>query len=205
MKIKKPLITHSIGLTGGIGSGKSACGSFFSDLGIPVLEQDILSRKVVAPNSCGNKELKKVIGTKYFTLGRLNRKNLRDAIFVDSNLRRSVEQVIHPLVKKEAEKWLKKQKECCYQIIISPLLFESQQHLNLDASIVVWVTPEKQISRTIKRDNCSRDHAEAIMRLQMPTREKLTLSTFNINNDGSMEDLKVKVLKIHRKLLKRYG
>tara|TARA_E500000178_G_scaffold173554_1_gene172717 strand:+ start:110 stop:730 length:621 start_codon:yes stop_codon:yes gene_type:complete len=197
--------TRSVGLAGGIASGKTACGNFFCDLGIPVIDADIVAQKVIAPNTPGLKKLQQKIGNKYFISGNLDRYTLRNDLFVDNVLKKNVENVIHPLVKLEIDSWLATKKKSIYQIVISPLMFEFKKHISFDASILVWVTHEEQICRTIKRDNCSREHAEAIISSQMSTKEKLKLATFSINNSSSLTELKLKVLEMHKILVNSYG
>ncbi len=186
-----------IGVTGGIGSGKSAVTDEFNRLGITIVDADVAARTVVAKGKPALKEVANRFGQDILlTSGELNRAALRSIVFKDSAQRKWLEELTHPLIRQEIIKGLQ-QARSPYVILASPLLLESGQNKLVDMTLVVDVPVELQIERTIARDNNSPTQVQAIIEAQLPRQERLKLATHVIVNDKDLTHLHKEVAKFH--------
>ncbi|MFP8967870.1 dephospho-CoA kinase [Pokkaliibacter sp. CJK22405] len=193
--------TRIFGLTGGIGSGKSAAAKHFESLGIATIDADILAREVVAPGSKALSEIAAHFGHQVVTPeGALNRKLLRDLVFNSDEERHWLEALLHPLIRKLTLERLSAMKSA-YGLLVSPLLYESGQDALVEKSIVVDVPETTQLARSMQRDDANQDQIKAIMSKQLPRETRLTKADFILSNNGSLEDLKAEVQKLHQQLL----
>lgn len=182
----------TIGVTGGIASGKSAVARAFSDLGIPWVDADDVAREIVEPGQPALHEIAKHFGPDVLDeQGHLDRKALREIVFRDERERRWLESLTHPRIRQRLIERLDKMRDsgAPYHLLVSPLLFESGQHKLADRCLVVNVPEELQISRTMERDSVDVSHAQAILQSQMPRAERLALADDVIDNQGSRETL----------------
>jgi len=187
-----------IGLTGGIGSGKSAVSSYFENLGITVVDADIVAREVVEPGQPALAQISEHFGSRIITPeGALDRAALRVLIFEDENERKWLESLLHPLIRKEIIQQLE-QSQSPYSILSSPLLLETDQHSMVDQTLVVDVPVEVQIERTIQRDNNSLKQVEAIIKSQSSRAFKQQKADDIILNTGTIESLHEKVSILHQ-------
>jgi len=166
-------VTFIIGLTGGIGSGKSTIANLFAKLGAPVLDADMAARSVVEPGSSGLKELTETLGEDIVkTDGELDRTKLRQQIFSSPEQRKVVEQILHPrilnLLTEEAAKI-----DAPYIILVVPLLIESQSKYPVDRILVIDIPEREQIKRVVARDNITPPEAEKIVATQATREERL--------------------------------
>ena len=190
-----------IGITGGIGSGKSAASKFFFKLGITIVDADIVARDVVKPHtSIGEQTLSSIakhFGQQIlFEDGNLDRRALRQRVFKDQNEKRWLEELLHPLIEQEISKQINLSKSK-YTVLSSPLLLETLQS-DMVHRILLIDTPEQlQISRTVARDNESEEGAKAIIAEQMERSERLQKADDVISNEQSLEHLEREVLKYH--------
>lgn len=189
------------GLTGGIASGKSTALDAFRQLGIPTIDADDVARLVIAPGTEGVTALKTAIGDQFFTGDILDRRKLRDAIYLDDHLKKAVESVVHPRVKAHITGWKTGSIDAPYRILCSPLLFETQQDSDLDGVIVIDTDPEHQIARAVQRDRRSREEIAHILAKQMSRAERLAKASYVLDNSGSTDQLKHDVLKLHQRLI----
>ena len=190
-----------IGLTGGIGSGKTAVSDLFQDLGITIVDADLASRVVVEK---GREELNKIaehFGEDILTSdGELDRSKLREVIFNSEEEKLWLESLLHPAIASQIQKEL----DSCsspYTILVSPLLLETDQKNFCSTVLVVDVPVETQIERTSKRDNVSEEQIKSIIASQIDRDSRLEQADEVILNDGSIESLERKVLELHKKFL----
>lgn len=152
-----------IGLTGGIGSGKSTVATLFSELGIPVIDMDVLAREVVMPGQPALQEIKKYFGDQICDKNdELDRRKLRDIIFSTPDKRTQLEAIIHPRIRQRV-KTLVEELTTPYCIIVIPLLFETDRQDDIDRILVVDTRIEDQIQRTMQRDNISENAVRDII------------------------------------------
>ena len=192
-----------IGLTGGIGSGKSTVGKQFKQLGIVVVDEDLCSRIVVEPGTKALNEIATHFGQEILLQdGNLDRAKLRKIIFDAPNEKQWLEELLHPLIFEEIVNQLQSATSP-YAILESPLLIEAKQSDLCDKVIVVDANKETQIKRTLERDSqSSRETVEAIINSQASREERLKQADFILdNNDCSLSLLKTDICKIHDTLL----
>ena len=190
-----------VGVTGGIGSGKTAVADFFATKGITIVDADIAARVVVEPGKPALTAIAEKYGTDILREdGSMNRRKMRDIIFQDDAERIWLEELLHPLIREEIILELK-QATSDYVVFVSPLMIETSQKELTDRLLVVDVSVETQIARCTQRDNMNREQAEAIIQKQSSREEKLAVADEVVNNEGSLEALHQQLDKLHRKYL----
>lgn len=190
-----------IGLTGGIGSGKSAAAALFEDIGVDLIDADDLARDSLSINSEGYKLFIEEFGDKYLDENKnINRELIRKLIFNDSNAKSKLENIIHPIVRSGIETFIKNKKSD-YCIIVVPLIFETNSSKIYDRVLVIDCDVDVQISRTSKRDNQTKSDIENIINKQATREQRLSIADDVIVNNGSLDLLRNEVLKIHKKYL----
>ncbi len=188
-----------IGLTGGIGSGKTTVARIFEVLGIPVYYADAAAKRIMNEDENIKEALINSFGKKAYKNGKLNRSYLSNIVFSNADKLNLLNSIVHPATIKDAEEWIKKQ-TAPYTIKEAALLFESGSNQNLDYVIGIKSPLELRISRAMKRDGVSHDEVMARMNKQMSEETKLSLSDFVIINDEAQLVLP-QVLQLHEKLL----
>ena len=193
-----------IGLTGGIGSGKSAAATILKRLGLKIIDLDQITHDLMKPSELGYIEIKKEFGEKYIdTKGAIDRKLLREEIFSSLDLKKRIESILHPIIFEECSKQLNKLKHEKYIVLVIPLLFETKNYISLiDESLLIDCDLETQIERVIKRDSVSKALANRIIKNQMNRKEKQLLADKVILNDGNINHLKTQLDSYYKKLLK---
>ena len=187
-----------IGLTGGIGSGKSTACEIFSELGVPLIDADMIARKVVKPGMPALQSIIDAFGANITTKdGCLNRKELRDRIFKNETARRKLEGILHPIIYKEITRETKGISSP-YCIISIPLLLETGASNIIDRILVVDVSKELQLSRASVRDNTSLKNIEKIIHSQMSRDDRLAAADDMLNNEGDIENLRSQIYDLHR-------
>lgn len=176
-------MTITVGITGGIGSGKSTVCEIFRILGIPVFEADKVARNLMNENSVIRQNLVEWFGNEIYSENLLNRKLLAELIFNDNSLLTKVNSLVHPIVREEFEKWKKKQ-ETVYSVYEAAILFESGFYKLMDFTILITAPEQIRINRVMKRDNLSLDQVVARIKNQWPDDEKRKLATTVIINDN---------------------
>ncbi|MFC3153526.1 dephospho-CoA kinase [Litoribrevibacter euphylliae] len=190
-----------IGLTGGIGSGKSTVAQFFKELGINVVDADQKSRDVVEPGMPALAAIAEHFGHEVIQEdGRLDRAYLRGVVFNSEEKRRWLEALLHPLIKEAIIADLNASTSD-YAILESPLLFETDQHQMTQKTVLVDVPVEVQIERTCQRDNNDRLQVEKIIAAQMPRQEKQVKADYLLDNTQSLSAVKQQVEQLHQELL----
>ena len=187
-----------IGLTGGIGSGKSAAANFFQDEGINVIDADNLAREVIAQNTPGFKSVVDYFGSNIIDVdGSINRSNLRKEIFDNEQKKKVLESITHPLVRNLMEERIKTSKSS-YSIIMVPLIFETKSMSAYNRILVIDCDPELQLERAILRDNNSREQIQKILDSQCSREQRLSIANDVIPNNDSLDDLKTRSLSMHK-------
>jgi len=190
-----------IGLTGGIGSGKSTVAQFFKELGVPVIDADVIAHELVVPGTLAFKKIIAHFGNKILNpQGELDRKQLRELIFHDVKQRRWLENLLHPLVYQEINNRLKKI-QAPYCILVIPLLLETKHEKFVDRVLVVDSKEAQQIKRITKRDKTTKQAVKAIIDSQISREQRLANADDVIYNDKSLANLKKQVQKLHEKYL----
>lgn len=179
-----------IGLTGGIGSGKSAASARFEELNIHVVDADIVAREVVEPGKPALKTIAKQFGADILdTHGALNRSKLREIIFSDTNAKRWLENLLHPIIRSDIIRQLS-EASSPYAILVSPLLFETDQHKLCTRTLLIDAPEALQIERATRRDQSSAEAIKKIIATQMPRASKQKHADDIILNDGDEAHLK---------------
>jgi len=194
-----------IGLTGGIGSGKTAVSDIFASQGIDIVDADLASRVVVEKGKPALDKISEHFGAEILSEnGELNRAKLREIIFKAPEERQWLESLLHPIIAEQIRYELDSSKSP-YCILVSPLLLETEQKDFCDSLLIVDVPEKFQVQRTALRDNVPEEQVESIMATQIDRAKRLSLADKIIVNDGTLEDLKKKVMDRHLKYLSLIG
>jgi dephospho-CoA kinase len=190
-----------IGLTGGIGSGKTAVSDTFKSLGIDIVDADVSSRLVVEKGQPALDDIQAHFGDGILdSENNLDRAKLREIIFKNPQERVWLEKLLHPKIAKHIKDQLENS-DSPYCILVSPLLLETEQKSYCSFVLVVDVPEESQIARTAKRDGVSEEQVKNIISAQIDREKRIEQADEIIINDGSMEELKEKVVVLHTKYL----
>ena len=190
-----------IGLTGGIGSGKTAVSDSFEALGITIVDADLASRVVVEKGKPSLSSIEEHFGNEILTPeGELDRAKLREIIFNSDSEKQWLESLLHPAIANQIQEELSSSKSP-YTILVSPLLFETNQKEFCSKVLVVDVPVETQVSRTLERDGVSEEQVNSIINSQIDREKRLELADEVILNNGSLADLQEAVRELHHKFL----
>ena len=194
-----------VGITGGIGSGKTALTDWLAGKGIVIVDADLASRTIVAPGQPALREIVDTFGSEYLQHdGQLDRAALRTLVFSDEEKRRQLERITHPRIREELARQMDSA-DSTYVVLSSPLLLESGQSTMVDLSVVVDVPENTQIQRTMARDHNSRELVEGIMAAQLDRDTRISRADIVIDNSGSLEALHERGEILHQTLLARAG
>lgn len=180
-----------VGLTGGIGSGKTSASNQFMALGIPVIDSDVIAREVVLPGMPALSAISEHFGTAIIQDdGQLNRAALRQKIFQDNHEKQWLESLLHPLIRERTINQLTEaSKGKPYIILSSPLLLETDQHTLCDVIVIVDLLEQQQVERATRRDKNSTEQIKRIIAAQISREERLTRADYILDNSGSYEQL----------------
>lgn len=191
-----------VGLTGGIASGKSTVARLFHGLGRPIIDADLLAREVVQKGSPGLLAVREAFGPSVLTSnGELDRKALRARVFNEPGKRKTLESILHPLIRARSDQ-LEQQARSSgapYVIFEIPLLLETGRYQDMDTVLVVDVPEHTQIERVMQRDNCSAEQASKILAAQTSREARLEIADDVITNTGSLRELEGAVQELHLK------
>lgn len=193
-----------IGLTGGIASGKTLVSDAFESLGVPVIDADVLARVAVEPESDGLKQLSEHFGSQILTkAGELDRAALRHIIFSDSDQRKKVDSILHPIIRALSENRISAAEKLGhpYAIYAVPLLVETKQQDRFDRILVIDVPVEVQLHRLQQRDGGTEEKARAIIDAQASREERLAIADDVIDNSGTMDAVQTHVAELHTRYL----
>ena len=193
-----------VGLTGGMGSGKTLAASFFKDLGAFILDADLICRKLVEPGQPALKEIEDTFGKEIFsTSGNLDRRRLADLVFDDPEKKQSLESILHPRVFEfEMHEYgaIRMEHPNAVVIVDAALLIESENYKKMDKVIVVNSDEKNRINRILARSELSKDEITARIKNQMPSEEKVRYADFVLENSSDKDNLRSQVKDIHAKL-----
>lgn len=186
-----------IGLTGGIGSGKSTACEIFSELGVPVIDADVIAHELVKPRMPAFNEIKKIFGTEIISSdGTLDRKIIRDKVFANEIDRKKLENILHPAVYEEISIQVKNINSK-YCIISIPLLLETNAAKTVDRILVIDVPRELQLERASNRDRTNKSDIDAIIDSQISRKDRLSAANDIVDNKGNINDLRKKICDLH--------
>jgi dephospho-CoA kinase len=192
---------YKVGLTGGIGSGKSTVSDMFSDLGVPVLDADVIAHALTAPGQPALQQITRIFGEDILDQsGQLKRKLLGNIVFSDKSLKLKLEGILHPLVFQEMDNMLENL-DTAYCILSIPLLIETGATDRVDRVLVVDIPESQQLERVCKRDGISPEQAAKIINSQISRADRVRIADDIITNDGSLEQLAEKISFLHDKYL----
>jgi len=195
-------MTYTVALTGGIGSGKSTVADAFFRLGIYVIDADILARQVVEPGTPALAAIAEYFGPQILTSeGALNRRALRERVFAHPDDKSWLNALLHPLIQQETQRQFA-QATSPYVLWVVPLLVENKLYQRADRVLVVDVSRDTQLHRTMQRDQVSREHAENILAAQATREERLAVADDVINNNGTPDAIASDVARLHALYLK---
>ncbi len=196
---------HIVGLTGGIGSGKSMAALFFKELNVPVIDLDDIAKEITTKNNEGYNEIVKKFGVRYLNDKKeINRYLIKAEIFNDPKLKKEFEQLIHPLIYTACLNQIDNFHTQTYLILIVPLLFETKTYLGLiQESLLIDCKISTQKERVFSRDKLDSKLIDKIIASQLERSERQEKADNIITNDGSVDELKQKIKIFHDNIIKR--
>ncbi|MBV4412517.1 dephospho-CoA kinase [Enterobacteriaceae bacterium YMB-R22] len=194
-------MVYTVALTGGIGSGKSTIADAFARSGIAVIDADIIARQVVEPGKPALRAIVEHFGADMLLPdGSLNRRRLRELIFVQAAEKAWLNALLHPLIQQQTQEYIASASSP-YVIWVVPLLVENNLSAKADRILVVDVSVATQLARTIKRDGVSLEQAQKIIAAQATREERLAVADDIINNDGEPQSAIAEVASLHQRYL----
>lgn len=191
-----------VGLTGGIGSGKTAASDYLASKGIKVVDADVVAREVVDIGEPALEQIKNQFGEEILLQnGALNRPKLREIIFSDPDQKNWLEQLLHPLIRERIVGQLSSANSP-YAVLVSPLLFETNQHQLIEHTLLIDAPESSQLERVKSRDGSTDDTIKSIIDSQMPRARKQALADDIICNDGDLDQLYQQLDTVHESYLK---
>lgn len=196
-------MNYLVGLTGGIGSGKSTVATLFATHGVRIIDTDLISHRLTQAGGDAVPALHDAFGAGYIdTRGALDRNRMRELVFGNPAEKKRLEAILHPLILAQVKQQASLPSDAPYTLVVVPLLFESGRYADwLHRIVAVDCTEAQQVSRAMQRGGLSEPAVRAIMAQQLSRSERLGLADEIICNDGSLEDLKRRVFDMHQRLL----
>jgi dephospho-CoA kinase len=193
-----------IGITGGIGSGKSLVCKYFENLRIPVFNADDIANKIIDTDAGIRKKIPKYFGPSSYNDKGLNRKFIRDRVFNDAEALTALNSITHPVILNYFDNWCKRMKKEGHRFVIkeAAIIFESESYKQLDYFVSVIAPVETRIRRVMERDGKTREEVEHIIRRQMSDEEKIKRSDLVISNPGD-ELLLPQIVELHEILINK--
>ena len=190
-----------VGLTGGIGSGKSSVAGFFKELGVPVYNSDEEAKLLMAESAEVKKAIIDLFGPSAYQKESLNKKLISQIVFQEKEKLKRLNEIVHPAVRRHFEDWVVNQ-SAPYIIQETALIFENEMQDNYDVIILVTAPEDSRIERVIKRDNSSISQVKARIKNQLPDVKKVPLADYTIENID-LDKAQKAVHKIHKQLLSK--
>ena len=190
-----------VGITGGIGSGKSTITRLFHDLGVPIYNSDERAKWILSNDVDLMDQIKILFGQESYSNNKLNRAHIANIVFQDNDMLKQLNAIVHPLVKIDFENWLLLQKKEPLVIKEAAILIESGAYKELDVLIVVLADKKTRITRVINRDNVSKEDVEKRIETQISDSERLKFANFSVDNNTDQSNLKMQVGVLYKQLL----
>ncbi|GBF28903.1 dephospho-CoA kinase [bacterium MnTg03] len=193
----------TVGLTGGIGSGKSTVSDLFSNLGVPIIDTDLISHRLLEPDQSGYEKVVAHFGDKLLGKNQqIDRRQLRRVVFNDEAEKLWLEATLHPIIYRQTQQQMEQLKATDYVIVVIPLLFETDFRALLDRILVIDCCPETQIRRLTARDHIDLNLARLMLAQQWTNEARLERADDVIHNGSDLDiDLDQQVAKLHHKYL----
>ena len=192
----------TVGLTGGIACGKTVVSDTFKDLGVNIVDTDIIARDVVEPGTKGLQQVITQFGNEIILPdGTLDRRALRSIVFNNPPLRKKLETILHPLIREESQKRLESGTSA-YSILVVPLLFETGMNKMVNQVLAIDTPPEIQLQRLLARDSETEEGAKKIIASQIPREERLKQADDILLNDGDIITLQKQIEILHNSYLR---
>jgi dephospho-CoA kinase len=198
----------TIGLTGGIASGKSRVARVLRGVGVPVIDADQIAREVVALGSDGLAAIIAEFGAEVVdAAGNLDRERMGKRVFAEPEARQKLQAITHPRIGQLSAQRIAEAKagSAPYVVYEAPLLVEVGAHKGLDALIVVAAGEDAQVTRAVMRDGLAAEDVRQRIAAQLPLARKVAVADYVINNDGTLEQLERATLDVHARILERFG
>jgi len=195
----------TVALSGGIASGKTLISDTLASFSVPIIDTDLLAREVVAAGTDGLQSIVDRFGNGVLKNdGTLDRKKLREQVFIDNDARADLEAIIHPRVRELVQSRIDEHNTdgALYCVVVIPLLLETKQQDLYDHIVIVDVEPKVQLERVMKRDNCTQQQAERIIASQVSSAERLAIADDVIFNSSTKTAAVLQVKNLHERLLK---
>ena len=191
---------YIIGLTGGIGSGKSEAAKIFSSLDAKIIDLDVIAHDLTAKNALGYSLIIEKFGDNFLNKKKeIDRKKLRKLIFEDKKIKKDVESILHPLILKECQNQIRELHNILYLILVVPLLFETSTYLKLiNESLLIDCSEKTQLERVTNRDGADPKLTKLIIKSQADRNLRIKKADKIILNEGSLEDLSNNIQLIHK-------
>lgn len=187
-----------VGLTGGIGSGKTTVAEIFSRLNVPVIDSDVIAHQLTLPGSDSFKKIVNLLGEEFLTSsGELDRTKTAQYIFKHLDKKKALEEILHPQIKKRIIEELKKLDKSNYAVIVVPLLFETNFTDLIDRSLVVNASKKIRTNRIKKRDGTSEELIQSIINSQIDSKSRTELADDVLDNSTNIADLELSVKRLH--------
>jgi dephospho-CoA kinase len=189
----------SVGLTGGIASGKTTVSDLFAALGVPIVDTDVVSRKLLQPGELAYRQVCEHFGSAILSAdGEIDRAALRKLVFSNPRHKSWLEKMLHPLIYQRSHDAIKQHSRAAYVLVVVPLLFESSFQSLVDRVLAVDCSAEQQIHRLMKRDNIDEDLARSMLAQQLSNAERRARAHDIIDNHGDDADLRSQVNSLHQ-------
>jgi dephospho-CoA kinase len=191
-----------VGLTGGIGSGKSAVANLFAELGAEIVDTDAIAHALTAADGAAISSIRQRFGASFIAAdGSLDRGRMRNHVFVRPDARQLLESILHPMIRTEADRRIAAS-TAPYVVVVVPLLIESGGYLDrVNRILVVDCLPDTQVARVMKRSGLTKEEAERILAAQTTRTARLAAADDVIDNEGPIERLRPQVERLHRTYL----
>ena len=195
-------MSYLVGLTGGIGSGKSTVANLFAAYGVRIIDTDLISHQLTQANGVAIPALREAFGKDFIDgQGALDRSKMRELVFAHPAAKKRLEDILHPLILAQTKQQAAAPGDAPYTLIVVPLLFESGHYTDWLQQVIAVDCPEDvQLARTMQRSKLDENAIRAIMAQQLSRAQRLQLAHEIIRNDGSLADLQQQVVGMHHRL-----
>ena len=195
-------MNYRVGLTGGIGSGKSTVATLFAELGVPVIDTDAISHHLTQSGGAAIPFIRTAFSEDFIdATGALDRTKMRLLVFSDFAAKQRLEKILHPLIFEQARS-LAESSTAPYVLLVIPLLFEAPEYRDwLHHTVTVDCAEETQLARATRRNGLNEQAVRAIMAQQLSRMQRLQLADDAINNDGTLTDLRLQIAQLHQRYL----